>query len=223
MLKALLLAVAVATVPATELSPEAGALVAPVHEAIAKTRAELDALPPPKDDAERLVRMRRLDQAPRKVVVTLDFSKLPAAQRAAAQNAVAHEIMAIDAENEKTLLAMLPPEGWFSISRYGPQASTAAFLIVQHSDAALRRRFVPIMESLAAKGEVAKGEYALMYDRLALEEGRPQRYGSQMTCKDGRLVLDATEDPEHLDARRAAMDLPPEKDNLAIFAAYPPC
>jgi hypothetical protein len=226
MILGLLLAAAVATAPPTPasvpLSPQTRALIAPVHEAIVKARAELAALPPPKDDAEKLLRMETLDQAPRKVI-QIDYSKIPPAERDAARAAIWAEIKPIDDANLKTLLAMLPPEGWFTIGRYGKEGSKAAFLIVQHADLAQWRRFVPVLEKLAAQGQVKGGDYALMYDRLALNENRPQRYGSQMTCKAGKLVPDPMEDPDHIDERRATLGMTPYKDYLALFANDPPC
>ena len=63
-----------------------------------------------------------------------------------------------------------------------------------------------------------------MYDRLAIREGRPQRYGSQMTCRGGKFVVDTLEDPVHIDERREAMGF---MQTLAEyeknFANYPPC
>jgi hypothetical protein len=226
MFPGLLLAAALAVTPPgpapVRLSPQTQALIAPVHEAIVKARAELAALPPPKDDAEKLIRMQRLDQAPRNAL-QVDFSKIPPAERQAAGEAVWAEIRPIDEANLKALLAMLPPEGWFTISKYGPAASEAAFLIIQHSNVEQWRRFVPMMERLAPQGEVKGGDYALMYDRLALNEHRPQRYGSQMTCKAGKYVPDRLEDPDHVDARRIAIGMSPYKDYLALFANGPPC
>jgi hypothetical protein len=43
------------------LSPQTQAMIAPVHDAIVQASAELAILPPPKDDAEKLIRMRKLD------------------------------------------------------------------------------------------------------------------------------------------------------------------
>lgn len=119
---------------------------------------------------------------------------------------------------------MLPSEGWFYASRYGPEAANAAFLIVQHGNPELWRRFVPVLGPLVAKGEVIGPAYALMFDRLAISEGRPQRYGSQMTCKDGKFIADALEDPAHIEERRKAMGF---TETLAKYAQrfenYPPC
>jgi hypothetical protein len=218
----LLLAAAIASTAATPLSPQTRALIGPIHQAIVKAKAELDALPPPKDDTEKLLRMQKLDQAPRNAIM-IDYSKIPESEKTAAQAAIWAEIKPIDDANLKALLAMVPPEGWFTISKYGRAGSTAAFLIIQHSDIEQWRRFVPILEKLAAQGEVRGGEYALMYDRLALSEGRPQRYGSQMTCKAGKQVPDRMEDPDHIDERRATLGMTPYKDYLALFADNPPC
>jgi hypothetical protein len=133
------------------------------------------------------------------------------------------EIRPIDEANLQALLAMLPPEGWFTINKYGPAASEAAFLIIQHSNVEQWRRFVPMMETLAMQGEVKGGDYALMYDRLALTEKRPQRYGSQMVCQAGKFAPAPIEDPDHIDERRAALQMSPYKDYLAHYATAPPC
>jgi hypothetical protein len=228
MILGLLIAAAIASTPPAPpapvpLSPQTQALIAPVHEAIVKARAELAALPAPKDDGERLQRMRKLEQAPRAALSLIDFSKVAQAERAAAYEAIDSQIRPIDHANQEALLAMLPPEGWFTISRYGSEGSTSAFLIIQHSNIGLWRRFVPVLKNMAAKGEVKGGDYALMYDRLATTEHRPQRYGSQMTCQAGRYAPAPIEDPEHIDERRAALGMSPYKDYLALFANNPSC
>lgn len=206
------------------LPPEIAARIAPVAQAIATERAAQAALPPPADDAERLVRMGRLEQTARKAMIPIDLHDLPAPERAAAQTAMWAPIKAVDDANQAALLKMVPPEGWFYASRYGKPAANAAFLIVQHADEALWRRFVPVLEPLVATGEVEGQDYALMYDRLALSEGRPQRYGSQMTCKGGHWVVDRLEDPETVETRRQAMGfIWTLAEYQQKFAHYPPC
>ena len=208
------------------LSPEARALIAPVAEAIAAEEARQAALPPAISDRERLERMGVLDQAGRRALNPIDLNVLPEADRAAANTAMWAPLMATDARLLAELLPMVPAEGWFRKSVYGEQAASAAFLIIQHSDIEQWRRFVPILEPLVATGEINGSQYGLMYDRLAVNEGRPQRYGTQMTCKAGKWVIDREnlEDPENADARRAALGF---HGTLAeyeqIFARYPPC
>ncbi|PZQ58578.1 MAG: hypothetical protein DI570_17605 [Phenylobacterium zucineum] len=207
-----------------EVSPETRILIAPVAAAIAETRAAQAALPAPKDDAEKLLRMRDLEQAPRGALGKVDFAKIPPAERKAASAAIWQQIIPIDEANQKALLQMLPPEGWFTISRYGKEASRAAFLIVQHGDVTLWRRFVPVLEPLAARGEVEGSHFALMYDRLETTEGRKQLYGSQMSCKAGKWVPAPIEAPEELDARRAKFGMEPYASYLAKnFSGPAPC
>lgn len=80
------------------------------------------------------------------------------------------------------------------------------WLIIQHMpDHDLQATTVSQLEPLVEKGLFNGREYALMYDRLALSEGRPQSYGSQMRCVDGRYDVADLEDPDHVEERRKAM------------------
>jgi len=63
---------------------------------------------------------------------------------------------------------------------------------------------------------VPAAQEAYLFDRIAMYEGRPQRYGTQsLPCPDGQYRRWQTEDPEHLNARRAAMGMPPVEEDPA--------
>lgn len=206
--------------------PDVAERVATVQAAYDAERERQSGLPPPVDVRERLERIGALDQVGRRVAVTIDFSDLPPDERNAAQDALWAPVTAMDERLAAELLTLVPPEGWFRESVYGEEAAGAAFLIVQHSNVDLWRRFVPVLEPLVATGEVDDQRYGLMYDRLAINEGRPQRYGTQMTCKDGRWVIDYAnlEDPDNADARREAMGFAQTLAEYETnFAAYPAC
>lgn len=205
------------------LTDEAQALIAPILHAIDAERMRQAALPPPADDRERLVRMGRLDQVGRQLEANLDLSELPESDRSVAYRVLMTAMDAVDRQNQAALLEMVPPEGWFHRSRYGSEASEAAFLIVQHGGVELWRRFVPVLEPLVPIGEIEGAMFALMFDRLALAEGRPQRYGSQMICEDGQFRVGPLEDPEGVDARRESVGLGPLAEYEAIFSQRPPC
>lgn len=212
--------------PYTELGAEARAMIAPVLNALEdEQKRQAEALPPV-DDTERFLRMYRLDQIGRKAMQDVDMSGLPLDQAKAAERAMWAAQSAVDEANLDALLKILPPEGWFYKSRYGEAPSQTAFLIIQHSDLEQWRRFVPILEPLVATGEVDGQNFGLMYDRLAVNEQRPQRYGTQMACKDGIWSIDREnlEDPLNADRRRAEMGF---RQTLAEyetnFAHYPPC
>lgn len=189
-----------------------------VAAVIEATRTKQAALPTAANDSETLTRMAELEQAPRLVMSNLDLRKLDEPHKKAMWDGIWALVTPIDKDNQARLLAMVPAEGWFSSKTYGWQASISAFLIVQHSNADLWRRFLPKIEQMAKTGEADGGAYALMYDRLALSEGRPQRYGSQMTCTDGHwAVREPVEDRSVIDARRKEVGLDTLAENLKNF------
>jgi hypothetical protein len=221
---ALLLAAVLLVQEPASLSPETRAVISPVVEAIATEKARQATLPPPVDDRERLERMGALDQAGRMRLGDVDVSALPPEQREAAFVAISAVIDPIDHANQQALTAMVPQEGWFLRSRYGDQAATAAFHIVQHGDETLWRRFLPVLEPLVETGEVEGEAYAKMFDRLAVSEDRPQRYGTQFACVDNRWTLAPLEDETRVEAWRAGMGIAtPLSAYVEHMAAAPPC
>ncbi|WP_374275447.1 DUF6624 domain-containing protein [Brevundimonas sp.] len=210
--------------PAHAMSPEIAEVIAPVTEAIAAERDRQAALPPPADDREQLERMGALDQAPRMRIGEIDVSRLSPEQAAEAWAAVGAAIKPIDEANLSALLTMVPDEGWFTRSRYGSEAASAAFHIVQHGDETVWRRFLPVLEPLVATGEVEGEAYAMMFDRLAVSEERPQRYGTQFICVDRRMTLAPLEDEDRVEAWRAEMNISlPLSAYVDHMKAAPPC
>ena len=78
------------------LTPASKAFIAPVHAAYARVEAQQAKLPAAKSPREKLERLYDLDQSAHAPLEALDFGKLPADQRAAAVDAVAHEVRAHD-------------------------------------------------------------------------------------------------------------------------------
>jgi hypothetical protein len=77
------------------------------------------------------------------------------------------------------------------------------WLAVQHSgNLALQQRTLTQLEPLVTARAFDGEMYGLLYDRVAGKLGRPQRYGTQLSCKDGKFVFDPIDDPENLDERR---------------------
>ena len=162
-----------------------------------------------------------LDQGPLTAMHHVDLSRLSEADRLAAMKEADARIAAVSEETARTVVSLVPEEGWFSNAIYGQEAATGAFLVVQHADIDLQKRFLPALKAMADRGEALKWQYAMLYDRIAVAEGRPQRYGTQMHCVDGRMVPAPTEDPEHLEERRAPMGFrwPDYDAYLADFGA----
>jgi hypothetical protein len=199
------------TVAATEaLSPQAAKLIAPVHQVYLTLQAEQATYPPAKTAGDKLERLYDLDQAGRGIEQNVDLSSLPKAQQKLAKNAMDAEIAKHDLDNQKVLKAVIPATGWFKASSDGERATMSAFLVVQHAgnDPQLMRDALPRIKTEVDAGEASAQWYALLFDRVAVEfDHKPQRYGTQTSCVQGKWLLDKVEDPANLDARRKAVGL----------------
>lgn len=100
--------------------------------------------------------------------------------------------------------------GWPGNSVVGPDAASAAWLLVQHADTdvAFQKQSLVLMEQAVKVGDAREIDYAYLYDRVAVAEKRPQRYGTQFAENRPQPI----EDEAHVDQRRAAIGLPPMAD-----------
>ena len=124
-------------------------------------------------------------------------------------------VMAVrDSANLVKVRAILDEKGWVGPKKVGGQANGTLFLVIQHSDLATQQKYLPMMREAASRGDAPKSSLALLEDRVALGEGRKQRYGSQIGVDDstGRNYVLPLEDPDGVDARRAEMGLGPLAD-----------
>lgn len=169
---------------------------------------------------EAITGMGFVDSAMR--IAMLESSKnLPPDQRSAAQKAAAPLIAAQDKVHVARLKAIIAKHGWPKISETSERTSASAMTLVNHAgfDLAFQREVLALIEPLAKIREARPEDYARLYDRLATDDKRPQRYGTQgTTCKDGKYAIPADlEAPETVDQRRAAVGLQPIADDLAIL------
>ena len=181
---------------------------------------------PPKSVADRLVRLGDIDQAGRNVMQMIDLTPLPASERDEASNAAWNEINAHDAADRAALEALLPSEGWFTISGYGKAASEAAWSVVQHqtNDPAFMAAMLKRMDRPARRHDVDPHDYALLSDRVAMLDHQAQTYGSQFTCVDHHWTLYELQDPQHVEQRRKALGLTETEVQVkARVATYAPC
>jgi len=193
----------------------AGSAGAAESPAVAKARFEAQALTAREALIEELGGMGAVDQATR--VTFLAVRKTASPEDRQALDAVWAEYYApIDRRHTERLKVLLAGRGWFTPEEVGQRAADGAFHIVNHSpDLAFQKEALAKMEVLVPTGRAPSG-YANLYDRIADQEGRPQRYASQRArCVDGRYGMPAdVEDPAGLEQRRAALGLQPMAEYL---------
>ena len=160
------------------------------------------------NDRERLERLAELDQAGRTAFIGPLWAAVPKTEYPVARASAFEIITKYDLADQAALKSMQPAEGWFRISKYGPKAAMAAFMVVQHAvnDPDLMRSTLAKMQPSIAQGEVRGPDYALLYDRVALEfDHKQQKYGSQISCKDGHPQPRDLEDPAKVNERRKSI------------------
>lgn len=163
------------------------------------------------------------DQAGRLTYLQLQTSDRSGSDWWAYRRATAH-VIASDAISTDAMRGVLDLYDWIDRERFGARTSGQAWLLVQHADhnpdfqRMALERMAPYLES----GGVRRQDYAYLWDRVAVNTGRLQRYGTQPmdTCEpDGTLGLKPVEDPTRLGDRRAEMNLGPVEHDLASMAA----
>ena len=116
----------------------------------------------------------------------------------------------IDHRNLSTVVNLLEQCGFPE----GKIQAIAVWLVIQHAPAQYRKQYFPMLQSAADRGVLGKDMLALTIDRMLMEDGKPQKYGSQIG-PDGKLYQ--LEAPETVDQRRRSVGLGPLKDYLKGF------
>ena len=112
-------------------------------------------------------------------------------------------------ENERKLLKLLEIYGWPTASSVTEYAAAGAALIINHTTYEVRSNYFPLLEKAFKQGEAQPLRYAKMRDRLLVEEGKKQLYGTQWKFENTERVPQPIEAPEYVDKRRAEIGLGP--------------
>ena len=196
-----------------------GSLIAVVTRA---QRAE-QVLPIKNRDLQtELVRMRAEDQRYRNQmqVEIMKMSSLGTIQQSDQLIAIVKKQDGIDKRNMARLEEIIRQHGWPGRSLVGEEAANAGFLILQHADLTVQKKYFPLVKEGASKGEVRPADAAMLEDRILMGEGKKQIYGSAVQSgpqTGGKLALHPIEDEEHVDERRAAVGLMPLVEYLREF------
>ena len=109
--------------------------------------------------------------------------------------------------NEKLLIELLDQYGWPTASEVTEYAAAGAALIINHSNYELRVKYFPLLEEAFQKGEAQPLRYAKMRDRLLVEEGKNQLYGTQIKFENLVKMPYPISSPEFVDKRRTKIGL----------------
>lgn len=125
----------------------------------------------------------------------------------------------VDSINIVRVRSIIDKHGWLGKEVVGARGNATLFLVIQHSDLQTRKKYLPLMREAVANGKAKAEHLALLEDRVALEHGYRQIYGSQVYNDPGtrKSYLAPLEDPDNVDTRRAKIGLQPLSEYLKSF------
>jgi|SRR5579864_8694183 len=135
---------------------------------------------------------------------------------------------AVHLRNAARLRELIAIHGWPAEDIAGKDGAEAAWLITQHAigEPGFQKQALQLLATCVRDGRVPAWQAAYLEDRIAIQEGRPQRYGTQWIddTRDGRTRPWRLADSENIHQLRASVglgplpavpeqgpDLPPEK------------
>jgi len=117
---------------------------------------------------------------------------------------------AVHVRNAARLRELIAEHGWPTEEIAGKDGAEAAWFITQHAigEPDFQRS---VLNLQAAAGKVPDWHAAYLEDRIAMQEGRPQRFGSQWMDdpRDGLIRPWKLADPENVNSLRASVGLDP--------------
>jgi len=125
----------------------------------------------------------------------------------------------IDSINLVEVQKILDTRGWLGPDVIGPKGCQTLFIVIQHADLPVQKKYFPLMQEAVAQHKLEPSSFALLKDRIDLREGRKQTYGSQILRdpKTGEPFVAPLLDPDHVDERRKSVGLQPISEYVKFF------
>lgn len=123
------------------------------------------------------------------------------------------EFVTVDHENLEIVISIIEKCGMPTLKDVNELEMSAIWFVFQHAIPKYRKEYFPLIKQAVNNGDLTKENYALMKDRILMDEGKPQIYGSQI--KNGKLYK--LKDPESVNSRRKEMNMRPIQEYLNRF------
>jgi len=120
-----------------------------------------------------------------------------------------------DSINVAKVARILDERGWPGSDIVGEEGNKTVSLVIQHADLKTQEKYLPMMREAVRQKKSPAGDLAMLEDRVAIRNGRKQRYGTQVKRKpNGEFYVAPLEDPDNVNRRRL------EEVNLPEIESY---
>lgn len=129
----------------------------------------------------------------------------------------------VDARNTARMKQIVAEIGWPTVSKVGKEGANNAWLLVQHADhdVVFQEQCLSLMKE-SPEGEVNRTDIAYLEDRVRVNQGRGQLYGTQFTQENKQHIPRLIEDEENVDERRAELGIGPLSEQIQhMYNKYP--
>jgi hypothetical protein len=132
---------------------------------------------------------------------------------------IADDVLRMDANNLVWLRKLVSDSGIPTVAQVGESGVHWAWLLVQHAteDPAFQLSVQPIFAQRQAAGELPADDLARLTDRVLVEAGKPQRFGTQFDWYSGRFKPKGVVDMAEIEANRRQLGLMSLKDYACVM------
>jgi hypothetical protein len=125
--------------------------------------------------------------------------------------------------NSSRLRQMIAVFGWPGIKLVGERGAKAAWRIALHSigEPPFMRQCRDLIDAASQQEDAPRWQFAIIDDRIRVNEGRPQRYGTQLRLGANGLEPHPIENEARVNSMRMQAGLPPLAQTLAQARAQP--
>lgn len=124
------------------------------------------------------------------------------------------EFVKVDHENLEIVISIIEKCGMPTLDDVSRRQINAMWLALQHAqDPKYTQKYFPVIEQAYENGDLTALHFATMRDRILMNKGRHQIYGTQI--KNGKLYK--LINPEYVNARRAKIGLGSIQEYLAHY------
>ena len=126
------------------------------------------------------------------------------------------------AHHQPLLEKIIRQYGYPGFRQVGEKSANNFWLLVQHADAHpdFQRRVLQLMQPQVKLKNASPVNYAYLTDRVAINAGQPEEYGTQVEYAGsglGKAVPKSLRDPQNVNKRRAAIGMEPLENYLGMM------
>jgi tetratricopeptide (TPR) repeat protein len=86
----------------------------------------------------------------------------------------------IDSLNTNKIVEVIDQYGYPVDSMLNSNIKNVVFLVLLHSDINVQKRYLNLIKKESKKGKIQKSQYAYLYDKIKVNEGEKQKFGTQI-------------------------------------------